>query len=1675
MTILALRASSSVPDSVVRKALSAKPAPAMPRCPHCQNELTLPLGAVCPHCSVSLAAEEDVTIELGDPNATVDFAGEGTIEFDASPETGPLGIGPPETGDDEVRLELGGESGEDKTIELPAKHPTEPFAADATIDFGAETPREDQASVSLDWEQAADEAGDPSRTLVAGKTTPIGQTVSGQRSSLPIKSRSLQNRTQHTTPSRSLSSAQTAPDYELLDLLGQGGMGVVYAAKQSSIARTVAVKMLKPGGKTGSGSQGSSDQRDKFISEAVITGELEHPNIVPIYDLGANDEGALFYSMKRVRGTPWDEVFRKRSLSENLTTLMRVADAIAFAHASGVVHRDLKPENVMLGGFGEVLVMDWGLARVTPEFRSADSVHQSDSLGGTPAYMAPEMACGPVESIDERSDIYLLGAILYELIGSKPPHTGRDVMACLMSAAKNEIRPLDEERAAQAPQELLAIAHRAMATRQGDRYQSVKDFQAAIQEYLSHAESVTLTTSAQRNLDEAKQTNDYQPFARALYGCQEAIDLWSGNARAKTLLIETRLAYARSARDKGDYDLGASLLTGDTITEAEIGLRDEIAALAAERETRKRRLRDLKRLAMALLLAVIGIGSYASYEINRQKNEAITQREIAEENEREAETQRRIAEQKKEEALVAQAAEAEQRQEAERQEKIAAANAVAAQKSAQEAIASERKAVASQKVAEAAQTAEAYEAYVARIGLAAAKIEENAFREALGLLEECPPELRQWEWGRLRYLCELSESVYDLGTPVDAVAYAPDGETFVSGDWNGEVVLRNAATGAVRWRVKLCRYLHAVAFSPKGRWIATGGSDGKVRLLDAATGETRLTLTGHDDAVLTVAFSPDGGRLVTGGYDETVRLWDLSNGKEIDRLIGHNWWVWSAQFSPDGNSLVTTSQDGKAIVWHNAGESFEQQTEFTGHEGPVYSAAFSPDGDSIATAGYDQTVCVWRPDLIQPIDLDKRIDGEAEPPSSFRRLRGHAGPVRSVSFSPNGKRLLSGAYDNTLRVWNLEEEEISAQTLRGHGGRIHAVAFSPDGAHALSGGHDSQVRAWNLGEYRETTVLQAKVLRGHSDAVLSAAFSPDGQRVVTASRDRSARIWDTETGKTLFVLSEGHEFLASTAKLFDKGRRLATAAGDNTVRVWNVAAGVEQFSLDQTGRSAALAVPESGDWLATGGPKGSVQVWNTKKGKRIAQLTGHETEVTAAAATTGLLATGDERGVIRLWRRNAVGEWNAAGVLRGHSRSITALAFTPNAERLVSASGDRTCGQWDVRTGTELRPLVLKHPEWVAAMDLSDDGRFALTTCDDGKVRLWQLADAKIIAQHESKETIFNSVDLAPDGNTALLTSSGDAIVYRWKLNSGARTSLEPFIDFSKRNALVWSARYADNSSSVLTIGGNDAQLWRVDPVRSVMRFSPHGAVADAAFSPDGQLVATGSWDHSAKLWNATTGTAIRKLDGAHTGFVNSVGFSPDGQQLLTASDDATARLWHVASGKPTGTVFRGHTGRVLGAQLGPHGERVLTFSADHTARLWNARTGAVAQTFRGHDWAVLCGAISADGHLIATGSEDNTARLWDARTGKLLHTLSGHSASVASIAISPDGQRILTGGQDNLAKLWDAHTGKEVLTLATHADEVTSVTFRPDGQMALTASRNGVAILWPVAAWKPVAAWNED
>ena len=303
--------------------------------------------------------------------------------------------------------------------------------------------------------------------------------------------------------------------YEVGNVIAQGGMGAVLSAREVTIERNVAMKVMLD-------SEGPAAVM-RFIAEAKITGQLEHPNIVPVHELGVDDKEQVFYTMKYVRGTTLrhvlDDLFNrepavlaKYPLVELLTIFQKVCDAVAFAHSKGVIHRDLKPENFMLGDYGEVLVMDWGLAKVLDPSRNREASYEGHSIIrtgvraelhahekeannvlGTPQYMAPEQAYGQHDALDVRTDVYALGAILHHLLTLRPPIEAEDAQAILAKVAVGDFQParnstqgskrLPHLPNGRVPDALSAVAQKAMATNAANRYQTVRDFQTDIVAY----------------------------------------------------------------------------------------------------------------------------------------------------------------------------------------------------------------------------------------------------------------------------------------------------------------------------------------------------------------------------------------------------------------------------------------------------------------------------------------------------------------------------------------------------------------------------------------------------------------------------------------------------------------------------------------------------------------------------------------------------------------------------------------------------------------------------------------------------------------------------------------------------------------------------------------------------------------------------------------------------------------------------------------------------------------------------------------------------------------------------------------------------------------------------------------------------------------------------------------
>ncbi|HQX50084.1 MAG TPA: protein kinase, partial [Planctomycetaceae bacterium] len=507
--------------------------------------------------------------------------------------------------------------------------------------------------------------------------------------------------------------------YTWLSEVGKGGLGKVWLARDNYLAREVALKEIVPG-------SASKDAIRMLIKEAQITGQLQHPNIVPVYEV--NRGGRPFYTMKLVKGETLSKAIQQHhgqfaisspkvapdtlhtfvqtatpksggaagpadhvaamslSMLRLMSVFLNVCDALAYAHSRGVIHRDLKPQNIVLGDYGEAIVLDWGLARkLDQKDNDAASIRvtgdaqteatQAGSIMGSPPYMAPEQATGQIDMIDQRTDIYGLGAILFEILTGRAPHrkVGNESIVNLLHRIATGETPHVRDIEPRIPEELDAICAKAMAKSCVERYQTTKDLKAAILEFQVHEESIDLAATAAADLDHARRSNDYQDFSRAMFGFEEALRQWPANTRASDGVAETRTEYAECAFQRGDYDLALSLLeempgktqrksqapaeafgVDDGLEEASpshtqnsasqlAALRTKIQLAATERASRQTRIRRLRRFGIAASLTAAVIATIAAAWINLEREAAINAKQRAETARKDESRQRAVA------------------------------------------------------------------------------------------------------------------------------------------------------------------------------------------------------------------------------------------------------------------------------------------------------------------------------------------------------------------------------------------------------------------------------------------------------------------------------------------------------------------------------------------------------------------------------------------------------------------------------------------------------------------------------------------------------------------------------------------------------------------------------------------------------------------------------------------------------------------------------------------------------------------------------------------------------------------------------------------------------------------------------------------------------------------------
>jgi WD40 repeat protein len=641
--------------------------------------------------------------------------------------------------------------------------------------------------------------------------------------------------------------------------------------------------------------------------------------------------------------------------------------------------------------------------------------------------------------------------------------------------------------------------------------------------------------------------------------------------------------------------------------------------------------------------------------------------------------------------------------------------------------------------------------YYQRIALAEREWSANNLSRMQQLLEECPPDLRGWEWrylNRLRYktlppLCH--------GGAVLCAVFSPDGQRIASSEQKGWVKVWDAQTGRELLKFRAHQeHARTVAFSPDGRRLATASWDGTVKTWDARTGQQLPVSKRHEGQVGSVAFSPDGRFLASGSSSSEasgVHVCDAATGDEVRMFRGPNKAVWSIAFSPDGKRLAANGphQAGQAgsdvtvTVWDVS--TGQQQLTF-GRGG--HGLAFSPDGRLLVSGSQDHTVRVW----------------DIQTGRELLCLRGHTAQVSGVAFSPDGRRLASGSQDQTVKVWDVRTGQ-EVLTLRGHSGSIFRVAFSPDGHRLVSASQDETVRVWDGTPAEGKADPDCLTLGGHAGSVNIVAFHPtDPSMVASAGADSSVRLWDAESGRQLRVLNVHGGNLIGLA-FSPKGQRLAAAGQPNTVRVWDPTTGQEVPPSPLACNSGgSVAFSPDGRLLALARwSKKSLLIWDAANGELIHELPNRWVNMGVAFSPDSRhIATANNDGTVRVW--DVMTAIEVVSPPLRHGAAATSVAFSPDGKRLASGSHDRTLKVWDTTTWKPL--LVLSDPTGgVLTVAFSPDGKGLAGGSTDATIKVWDETGVKIqtLRGHTGWVT---SVAFSPDGKQ-IASASADGTVKIWK------------------------------------------------------------------------------------------------------------------------------------------------------------------------------------------------------------------------------------------------------------------------------------------------------------------------
>ncbi|MBA4066386.1 MAG: hypothetical protein C0501_22265 [Isosphaera sp.] len=1346
-------------------------------------------------------------------------------------------------------------------------------------------------------------------------------------------------------------------EYDLLGFVGYGGMGVVYRARHRVLKRVVALKLIL------AGRHARPADRERFRVEAEAAARLSHPGIVQVYEVGEHD-GLPYLAMEFCPGGSLAAHLRAGAVTpaEAARIVAELAAAVQAAHDGDVVHRDLKPGNVLRTADGRWKVADFGLAKLLD---APEPLTGTNAVLGSPPYMSPEQADGRSHLVGRPSDVYSLGAVLFELLTGRPPFRG-ETPSETVRMVLHDAPPAPRRLNRAVPRDLQTICLRCLEKSPARRFATAADLADDLGRFLTGRPPRSRPVGP---LGRARRWCGRNPVPTAAAAVVSVVALvafvliYQSRDRALGLAGRNAALAERNEQIAADQEQLARVngnLAAAQKAEAENARREK---RAAEREATLLAYRQGQDLCekgdVARGLVALGHGLALADQAEAPDLADLIRRNLgvwhAHLNALDDVWPHPTGV-----AAVAVSPDGTRVATADWAKNVRVRDAATGE------------AVAGPVTAENWVTGLAFSPdgktllavahdRVVLIDPVSGKPVGELFEKDGGLISAAAfrPDgaavVTGGSAGKLRFWDVAKRGPTGAAVPargwVRAVAWSPDGAVIACGYRTGGVVAWDAKTREPRYSVGGSdEPVNAVAFSPDGRWLAVGGDDRAARVLDAGTGEAAGPPLAHTGRVTSVAFSPDGLTLVSGGTDRTARVWQVPGGAAVGQLLAHSEEVLGVAFGPDGRTVFTAQGRGagdarrwRVGVGQVAGPPLA-------HAGPVLCVAVDRGGTRFATGSRDGTARLWDARTGEPV-------GGPLP---------HGNEVNALAFAPDGKLLLSAGDTGEVLFWDARlGRAVVRDTWPGKAPTpgipdklpVRVTSARP-GALGLGGDRDS----WNWfddpdpvwGPARGKGTGRVPGRRNQTSPVHALAFAPGGAWFAFGCRDGKAYRVDADELWVKMTLADpreepafggfgpGDERDVYAVAVGPDGTRVAVGRRDGTVRVWDVTPARDpndrpgdRWHGKPVGRPArhdgpvvAVAFAPDGKTVLTAGGDGAARVWETETGNLIGEPARHRAAVVAAAfapdGKTFLTASWD--GSVRTWRTDTGGP---VGRSMPHPGRVLAAAYSPDGRLILSGGEDGAGRLWDAATGLPVGP-PLPHRDQVRVAAFRPDGRAAVTAGDDGAGALWAVPGPVALPPRDVTAwlEVVTGMRRDADGVTRLLDAAGWAEARAGFRKSAAGEPASPDPDgWHRRSAALGEAE-----------GAWEAARWHLERLAARHPADPdlrlrHGAALFRVDRPDparreferAAALAPDRWEPHAHLGRVAA--RVGDWKGSAAAFDRAIaGYPKTGLfGYWREADGVPSHLWHGrGAARAAGGEWANAIGDLRRAALGEsHGENL--------------------------------------------------------------------------------------------------------------------------------------------------------